>query len=174
MKYQYSSPQPHLTDGEFQEWLSLVHTLSTGSGISRHLPRPETLPEAWAYKPNMPAPFVSMASTPLVSTAEQSPYGRMNIPTSALYVRSIDVHDDRPYDPWTLEPYSVVPRSVLDREAYTRAERQRQTLDRGRKGYVQGFSTIKAFGPPETRFRTFNPDPSFADICGAFHYHYYS
>lgn len=170
-----SDPRPGLTDRQFDQWLTLLGTLGTAAGLPRRLPKPQTLPEQWAYKPDMPAPIVSVAFAP-VQDGQVHPL----LPMSHTYIRSVEIAYHVPIDEWTGEPVSShAPGSEVVLSAYLDQQTARLVLDEmaRRRPVVRGVTfpeqpglTERFFGPPETRFRTFDPEPYFPDATPGIHY----
>ena len=161
----HSSPRPEMSSGDFALWLDACQSVASARGVPRRRPRPATLPDAWAYAPNHPAPVV--AGEFAKREADESAWGwRKRFATIHQGIRSIEFFDDT--DEYG-EPYAYPLGSEVEMGAYRALERERITLERK---YVSGhrFPSFSPFGPEETRFRTLSTEPYFPDICGTFHH----
>lgn len=170
-----SDPRPGLDDGQFDQWLALLPVLATASGLPRRPPRPQTLPEQWAYKPDMSGPMIAgdhATSGTIRGT------GREGFVGLRAGLRVIDIPYHVPVDPMTGEPISShAPGSEVVLSAYRDREIARLLLDEShRRRYVPGWSlpaiglTERCFGPPEARFRSFTIEPYFPDETAGFYY----
>lgn len=153
----------------YREWADLCRTLGTGSGLPRHLPKPETLPEQWGYRPHHPAPYIHQSHVAPNSARRLA--GELVSPTASF--RSVIINDAGAVDEWG-NPYTVVPGSMIDRDAYRRAELRRMAIEQEAvqarvNRFFPGFrpAHTSPFGPENTRFRSFSTEPYFPDRCGA-------
>lgn len=166
MLFLHSSARPEMTDGDFQLWLDACQSVSSARSVPRRRPHPETLPEAWAYRPDHPAPVVSYGYAGI--QGNQSHYEHRLPVAMTRGIRSIEINDTGLVDEYG-EPYAYPFGSETEMGAYRTLERARSVLE---KRYIQGhrFQPVSPFGPEETRFRTMSTEPYFPDICGTFHH----
>ncbi len=158
-----SSPRPEMTDEDFAVWLQLCSDISVARRISRRRPRPATLPEAWAYRPDHPAPIVTEAG----SRAQEGRSRWLQGLRSLSSGRTVEFSDSGLVDEYG-EPYAYPLGSEVEMGAYRALERERNVVS---AKYVQGHRfSCSPFGSEETRFRNMSTEPYFADICGTFHH----
>lgn len=161
----HSSPRPEMSRADYDLWLDACQSVSSARGVPRRRPRPETLPEAWAYQPNHPAPLVSSAYSAPQLDRRSGWHAGLQARSAG---RTVEFSDHGLVDEYG-EPYAYPFGSETEMGAYRALERARIAIE---KRYTPGhrFAHVSPFGPEHSRFRAMSTEPYFADICGTFHH----
>jgi hypothetical protein len=174
-KHPFGAQNVSLSPRDLAAYEDLRSQFVTGQGsqvrrVPFHDPAASPL---WRSLHDNPHPRISKLSSPLSTetfsfTGEGIGFfGTRQLPALAPTVRVIEIAD------WFAEPEHT----IVDMGSYRRLQQLKLHAEERVYGYVKGWSPPKderhppsPFGPPEHRFRPFNPLPEFEQSCGFIHF----